>query len=288
MSWGWISDIIDTVVDFGSGVVDTVVGYGGDIVDWVSEGFDYFDPAETDWDSNIWDMDDNIGEIYDGYYAVEEPVSTFDFTNDWASYGGGDLEDAFEGEAMTDASGYDNDANWVGDGPEPDVGFDLSGDAGGALEDELEGEAMTDASGYDNDANWVGEGPEPDAGSDLFGEAKKLATDKAKKLAAAQAKKLLGGAPVSPIPAGLPTAGIDPNLLAALVAGQTQLPAPTPAAVAEIPFGPVDPYSGNILEPEQYRRNLRDLRAPVRSAAQGGIIENKTAEILRILGNKYG
>ena len=243
MSWGWISDIIDTVVDFGSEVVDTVVGYGGDIVDWVSEGFDYFDPAETDWDSNIWDMDDNIGEIYDGYYAVEEPVSTFDFTNDWASYGGGDLEDAFEGEAMTDASGYDNDANWVG------------------------------------------EGPEPDAGSDLFGEAKKLATDKAKKLAAAQAKKLLGGAPVSPIPAGLPTAGIDPNLLAALVAGQTQLPAPTPAAVAEIPFGPVDPYSGNILEPEQYRRNLR---TPVRSAAQGGIIENKTAEILRILGNKYG
>tara|TARA_R110000868_G_scaffold26271_3_gene101446 strand:- start:288 stop:1124 length:837 start_codon:yes stop_codon:yes gene_type:complete len=278
MGWGWVDDVIDAIGDFGSEAIDTVVGYGGDIVDWVSEGFDYFDPAETDWDSDIWDMDDNIGEISDGYYAVEEPVSTFDFTNDWA-----DIEDAFEGEAMTDASGYDNDANWVGHGPEPGVGFDFSGDAGGALEDELEGEAMTDASGYDNDANWVGEGPEPDAGSDLFDKAKKLATDKAKKLAEAQAKKLLGGAPVSPIPAGLPTAGVDPNLLAALVAGQTQLPAPTPAAVAEIPFGPVDPYSGNILEPDR-----RDLRAPVRSAAQGGIIENKTAEILRILGNKYG
>jgi hypothetical protein len=236
MGWGWVDDVFDAIGDFGSEAIDTVVGYGGDIVDWVSEGFDYFDPAETDWDSDIWDMDDNIGEISDGYYAVEEPVSTFDFTNDWA-----DIEDAFEGEAMTDASGYDNDANWVG------------------------------------------EGPEPDAGSDLFDKAKKLATDKAKKLAEAQAKKLLGGAPVSPIPAGLPTAGVDPNLLAALVAGQTQLPAPTPAAVAEIPFGPVDPYSGNILEPDR-----RDLRAPVRSAAQGGIIENKTAEILRILGNKYG
>jgi hypothetical protein len=236
MGWGWVDDVIDAIGDFGSEAIDTVVGYGGDIVDWVSEGFDYFDPAETDWDSDIWDMDDNIGEISDGYYAVEEPVSTFDFTNDWA-----DIEDAFEGEAMTDASGYDNDANWVG------------------------------------------EGPEPDAGSDLFDKAKKLATDKAKKLAEAQAKKLLGGAPVSPIPAGLPTAGVDPNLLAALVAGQTQLPAPTPVAVAEIPFGPVDPYSGNILEPDR-----RDLRAPVRSAAQGGIIENKTAEILRILGNKYG
>jgi hypothetical protein len=236
MGWGWVDDVFDAIGDFGSEAIDTVVGYGGDIVDWVSEGFDYFDPAETDWDSDIWDMDDNIGEISDGYYAVEEPVPTFDFTNDWA-----DIEDAFEGEAMTDASGYDNDANWVG------------------------------------------EGPEPDAGSDLFDKATKLATDKAKKLAEAQAKKLLGGAPVSPIPAGLPTAGVDPNLLAALVAGQTQLPAPTPAAVAEIPFGPVDPYSGNILEPDR-----RDLRAPVRSAAQGGIIENKTAEILRILGNKYG
>ena len=238
MGWGWVDDVFDAIGDFGSEAIDTVVGYGGDIVDWVSEAIDYVDPAETDWDSDFWDMDDNIGEISDGYYAVEEPVSTFDFTNDWA-----DIEDAFEGEAMTDASGYDNDANWVGEGPEPDVG------------------------------------------SDLFDKAKAQATDKAKKLAEAQAKKLLGGAPVSPIPAGLPTAGVDPNLLAALVAGQTQLPAPTPAAVAEIPFGPVDPYSGNILEPEQYRRNLR---TPVRSAAQGGIIENKTAEILRILGNKYG
>ena len=231
-----MGDVIDTIVDFGSEAIDTVVGYGGDIVDWVSEGFDYFDPAETDWDSDIWDMDDNIGEISDGYYAVEEPVSTFDFTNDWA-----DIEDAFEGEAMTDASGYDNDANWVGDGPEPGVGFDLFDKA--------------------------------------KAQAKKVAANKAKQVA----NKLLGGAPVSPIPAGLPTAGVDPNLLAALVAGQTQLPAPTPAAVAEIPFGPVDPYSGNILEPDR-----RDLRAPVRSAAQGGIIENKTAEILRILGNKYG
>ena len=238
-----MGDVIDTIVDFGSEAIDTVVGYGGDIVDWVSEAIDYVDPAETDWDSDFWDMDDNIGEISGGYYAVEEPVSTFDFTNDWASYGGGELEDAFEGEAMTDVSGYDNDANWVGEGPEPDVGSDLFDKA--------------------------------------KAQAKKVAANKAKQVA----NKLLGGAPVSPIPAGLPTAGVDPNLLAALVAGQTQLPAPTPAAVAEIPFGPVDPYSGNILEPEQYRRNLR---TPVRSAAQGGIIENKTAEILRILGNKYG
>ena len=236
MGWGWVDDVFDAIGDFGSEAIDTVVGYGGDIVDWVSEAIDYVDPAETDWDSDFWDMDDNIGEISDGYYAVEEPVSTFDFTNDWA-----DIEDAFEGEAMTDASGYDNDANWVGEGPEPDVGSDLFDKA--------------------------------------KAQAKKVAANKAKQVA----NKLLGGAPVSPIPAGLPTAGVDPNLLAALVAGQTQLPAPTPAAVAEIPFGPVDPYSGNILEPDR-----RDLRAPVRSAAQGGIIENKTAEILRILGNKYG
>jgi hypothetical protein len=294
-----MAEVWDAAVDITTDVGDWLGDIGTEVVGWIDSAGEVIDPAEMAWNDELWDYDfdddylwysttEGIGEAYDSAGGVSE----LDFTLSDELW-----DDDFDyGEALTEASGYDNEGIWVGEGVEPGASIADIEDAAGI---DVNVSELEDYDPDDDVDYSVGDGVEPGTTptpptflSKAAAKAKQLAADKAKQFAEAQARKLLGGTPVSSIPSGLPTGnqsvGLDPNiLLAVIAAGRPQQQPVEAPKVADIPDPYFDVYSGNIDKRIPFP-DPRDPRVPVRTAAQGGIIKDKTAEILRILGNKDG